>query len=557
MDGCNDMGEIEKKQKEWEDTALRQSLEAFPEREVFTELDKKRLYTPLDLASIDYVKDIGFPGEYPYTRGVHPTMFRSRLWGMAQYSGFGTPDDTNKRFKALLKAGQTGVSIACDLPTQLGYDSDDPLVASEVGVIGVALPSLKEVETVFDGIPLDRTRVLGSINHPSIALWSMYMAAIEKQGSTIEKLGGNVNSDSLQEYLGRGNYIFSPRGAMRLSIDLIEYGVKHIPRLSYQIANGYTYRESGGTLVQEGAISLAVAISFIEAALERGIDIDEFLSRLSFNSAVHMDLFDEVAKFRALRRLWARIMKGRFGAKKPSSLRLSIGPGTGGSTFTAQQAENNIIRGTVEAMAAILGGATYLHVAGFDEAHAIPTEKAATIGLRTQQILAYESGITDVVDPLGGSYYIEALTDRVEKEISAYLEKIEAQGGMVRAIETGWMQKELAQSAYLKQKQIEEQKRIIVGVNRFTSDEKVTFEIEKASPRTVEYMKRRLKKLKRERDNSAVQHSLKELRQAAEGKNNLVPLVRSAVESYATVGEICGVLKGVLGEYQRVGTRLQ
>lgn len=544
--------EIEKKQKDWEETTLKQSIEASPEREILSELPKQRLYTPLDLDGSDYLRDLGFPGEYPYTRGIHPTMYRSRLWNMAQYSGFGTPEDTNKRFKLLLSEGQTGVSLACDLPTQLGYDSDNPLVESEVGVIGVACPSLKEAETIFDGIPLDRITIRGSIDHPHMILWSMYMATAEKQGVSSDKLGGNVVSDCLQEYLGRGTYIFSPRGAMRLSLDFIEYGVKHIPQVSYQIANGYSYRESGGTLVQEAAISLAIAITFIEAALERGIDIDDFAPRLSFNSAVHMNLFDEVAKFRALRRLWARTLRERFGAKKPSSLRLSIGPGTGGSTFTAQQAENNIVRATIEALAAILGGVTYLHVAGFDEGHAIPSEKAATIGLRTQQILAYESGVTDVVDPLGGSYYVEALTDKIEKGVIDYLEKIEARGGMVKAIESGWMQQELARSAYQRQKEIEEQKRIIVGVNKFGSTEKIAYEVHKANPKVLEEMKRRLEKLRKERDNSAVQRRLRELSKAAQGKDNLVPFVLDAVKSYATIGEICGVLREVLGEYQPI-----
>ena len=543
---------IKKQQKEWEDTTLKQSLEAFPEREIFSELPKKRLYTPTDLADVDYLRDLGFPGEYPYTRGVHPTMYRSRLWRMAQYAGFGTPEDTNRRFKLLLEQGQSGVSLACDLPTQLGIDSDDPRVASEVGVIGVACPSLKEVETIFDGIPLDRIAIIGSIDHPHMILWSMYMAAAEKKGVTSDKLSGNVVSDCLQEYLGRGNYIFSPRGAMRMSLDFIEYGMKHIPRLSYQIANGYSYRESGTTLVQEGAISLAVAISFIEAALKRGINIDDFAPRLAFNSALHMDFFDEIAKFRALRRLWARMLKERYGAQKPSSLRLSIGPGTGGSTFTAQQAENNIVRGTIEALAAILGGATYIHIAGFDEAHGIPSEKAATIGLRTQQILAYETGVADVVDPLGGSYYVEALTNKTEEEILEYLKKIEERGGMIKAIESGWMQGELTRSAYQKQKEIEEQKRIVVGVNKFVSPEKIAFEIHEADPKVVEEMKRRLERLRRERDNDAVQRCLKNVRQAAQGTDNLVPFVLEAVKSYATIGEICNTLKEVFGEYEPV-----
>ncbi|MFC1871763.1 methylmalonyl-CoA mutase [Chloroflexota bacterium] len=547
-----EFSDIEQKQKEWEETVLKKSLEASPEREITTDIAKQRLYTPRDMAGSDYLKDIGFPGEYPYTRGIHPTMYRSRLWLMAQNAGFGTPEDTNRRFKLLLDAGQNGLHISYDLPTQLGYDSDDPLVESEVGTVGASCSSLKEIEIIFDGIPMAKTAIVGSIDHPHMIMWSMYMATAEKQGVSREKLSGNVVSDCLQEYLGRGNYIFSPRGAMRMSLDFIEYGVKHIPKLSYQIANGYVYRESGATVVQEGAISLAVAITFIEAALKRGVDIDDFAPRLAFNSAVQMNLFDEVAKFRALRRLWAKILKERFGAKKPSSLRLSIGPGTGGSTFTAQQPENNIIRGTIEALAAAMGGASFLHVAGFDEAHAIPTEKAATIGLRTQQIVAHESGVTDVVDPLGGSYYIEALTDQVEKEILDYLDQIESRGGMVAVTESGWMHQELARAAYRKQKLIEEQKQIIVGVNKFQSEEKIAVQLQKADPKVVAAMKQRLEKLRRERDNGEVQKSLTSLREAARGTDNLVPFVLGAVKSYATLGEICTTLKEVLGEYQPV-----
>ncbi len=544
--------EIEKRLKEWENTTLKESLEVFPERDISSEIPKKRLYTPVDLENFDYLRDLSFPGEYPYTRGIHPTMYRSRIWRMAQYAGFGIPEDTNRRFKLLLAEGQVGVSLACDLPTQLGYDSDHPLVESEVGVTGVACPSLREVEIIFDGIPMDKIAILGSIDHPHMILWSMYMAVAEKKGVSSEKLSGNVVSDCLQEYLGRGNYIFPPRSAMRMSLDFIEYGIKHIPRLSYQIANGYTYRESGATLIQEGAISLAVAFSFIEEALKRGIDIDDLAPRLSFNSALHMNFFDEIAKLRALRRLWARTMKERFGARSPSSLRLSIGPGTGGSTFTAQQAENNIVRGTVEAMAGILGGATFLHVAGFDEGHAIPSEKAATIGLRTQQILAYETGITDVIDPLGGSYYVEALTDKIEMEILKYLEKIEESGGMVKAIESGWMQEELSRSAYQMQNDIEEGRRVVVGVNKFVTPERIEFKIHEQNPEVPKEMKRRLERLRKERDNDAVRRSLERIRDVARGKDNLVPFVLEAVKNYATIGEICAVLKEVFGEYQPV-----
>lgn len=545
------LSEIEAKQKEWEDTTLKESLKRNPEMEFFSEIPKQRLYTPRDIAQLDYLRDIGFPGEYPYTRGIHPTMYRSRLWGMAQYAGFGMPEDTNKRFKHLLDQGQTGVSLACDLPTQLGYDPDDASASSEVGVVGVSCPSLKEAETIFDGIPLDRISIRGSICHPHMVLWSMYMAVAEKQGVPVDKLGGSIHSDPLNEFLGRGAYIFPPEGAMRLALDFMEFGTKNLPKVSYHV-NAYTVRESGSTLVQEGAYAMATAIAFIEGGLKRGLSVDNLAPRLSFNSAVHMNLFDEVAKYRALRRLWAKTLKERFGAKKPASLRLSIGPGTGGSTFTAQEPENNIVRATVETLAAALAGVTYFHVAAFDEGYAIPTEKSATIALATQLVVAYESGVTEVVDPLGGSYYVESLTDKVEKEISNYLQEIESRGGIIKAIESGWMQEEIARSAYQKQRDMEEGKRVIVGVNKFASDEKPVFEIYRANPLVAEEMQRRVRKLREERDNSKVQRSLKELRQAAQGKDNLVPFVFEAVKSYATIGEICSTLCEVLGRYSGV-----
>ena len=549
MSNTEELSNLEDKQKEWEDSTLKESLKRNPEGEISTEFGKQRLYTPKDVAHLDYLRDLGFPGEYPYTRGIHPTMYRSRLWGIAQYSGFGTPEDTNRRFKLLLDQGQTGVSLACDLPTQLGYDPDDALASSEVGVVGASCPSLKEAEAIFDGIPLERISIRGSICHPHIVLWSMFMAVLEKQGGPIDRLSGTVHSDCLQEYLGRGAYIFPPSGAMRLALDFMEYGVKHLPRLSY-IVNAYTIRESGGTLIQETAYAMAAGIAFIQGVLDRGLSVDDVAPRLALNCAVHMNLFDEVAKFRALRRLWARILKERFGAKNPASTRLSIGPGTGGSTFMAQEPKNNIMRATVEALAAVLGGVTYLHVAAFDEAHAIPTEESATLALRTQQIIAHESGVTEVVDPLGGSYYVEALTDQVEEAVSSYLQQIESRGGIIKAIESGWMQAEIAASAYKKQKEIEEGKRVIVGVNKFASGEKSAFEIQRPDPLVAEEMQQRVSKLRERRDNTRVQRSLEELEKAAEGKENLVPFVLEAVKSYATVGEICTTLRKVLGEYR-------
>jgi methylmalonyl-CoA mutase N-terminal domain/subunit len=541
--------ELEKKQKEWETTTLAEALKVSPEKEIYSEVPKDRLYTPKNLTDFDYVRDLGFPGDYPFTRGIHPSMYRSRLWGMAQYSGFGTPEDTNKRFKHLLEQGQTGVSLACDLPTQLGYDPDHPLAYSEVGVVGVSCASLKEAETIFDGIPLDRVSIRGSISHPHSVLWSMYMAVTEKQGHPVGKLAGNVHIDCLQEYLGRGAYIFPPEGAMRLTIDFIEYATKHMPKVSYHI-NCYTIRESGATLIQEGAYAMAAASALIERALERGLSVDDIAHRLSVNSAIHTNLFDEVAKFRALRRLWAKTLKDKYNAKKSSSIRLSIGPGTGGSTFMAQEPLNNIVRATIEGLAAVLSGVTYLHVAAFDEAYAIPTEESATLALRTQQIIAHESGVTETVDPLGGSYYVESLTNKVEEEIAAYLKQIEAQGGVIKAIESGWMQSEIANSSYQKQKAIEEGKKVIVGVNKFTSNKKTAFEIQHPDPLVAKEMKKRVEDLRKQRNNTQVQSSLEKLEKATEGTDNLVPFIFEAVKSYATIGEICTVLRKTLGEYK-------
>lgn len=540
---------IKRLMKKWEQGPLKDSLEKYPERDLFSELPKKRLYTPEDLTNFDYLRDLGFPGDYPYTRGIYPTMYRSRLWGMAEYSGFGMPEDTNRRWKFLLRQGQTGVSLACDLPTQLGYDPDHQLAEPEIGVVGVSCPSVKEVELLFDGIPMDKIRIRGSINHPHIVLWSMYIAVAEKQGVPPEKLSGAVHWDCLNEYLGRGTYIFPPEGAMRLALDFAEYGLRRIPRLSYDV-NAYTIRESGATLIQEGAYALAAAIAFINAALERGIGADDFASRLSFNLAIHMNLFEEVAKFRALRRLWAKVMKDRFGVKKPTSMHFRFGPGTGGSTLTAQEPENNIVRATIESLAAVLGGATYLHTASYDEALAIPTEKAATIALKTQLILAFESGVTEVVDPLGGSYYVEALTDEIGRKVMDYLTEIEARGGIIETIKSGWLQAEISRAAYRKQREIEEGKRITVGVNRFFTQEKSKFNIHRTDPKVAEEMKQRVKRLREERDNEKVQHALYELGNSAEGKENLVPFVVEAVKAYATIGEICGVLRKAFGEYK-------
>ncbi len=533
----------------WEGGTLKKALDRSGERELHSEFPKKRLYTPMDLEDFDYVDKLGFPGEYPFTRGIHPTMHRGRLWGMAEYAGFGMPEDTNQRWKFLLDEGQNGVSLATDLPTQLGYDPDHPLASSEIGVVGMSCPSLKEVEILFDGIPLDKITVRGSINHPHMVLWSMYMAVAEQQGVPTHKMGGTVHWDCLNEYIGRGAYIFPPDGAMRLALDFMEFGLKHIPRISYMI-NAYTVRESGGTLIQEGAYAMAAGIAYLEAARERGIDVDAFASRLSFNHAIHMNLFEEVAKFRALRRLWARIVKDRFGAKRVNSMMYRFGPGTGGSTFTAQEPENNIARATVESLAAILGGATYLHTASYDEAIAIPTEHTVRIALKTQLILGHESGVTEVVDPLGGSYYVEKLTNEVEEKVEEYLHEIDRQGGIIETIKSGWFQGELARSASQKQKEFEKGKSVVVGVNQFVSDEQAEYKVHKADPKVIQEMIQRIKKLRESRDNQKVKKALSGIEAAAKGSENLVPYVLEAVKAYATIGEICDVFRSVMGEYE-------
>lgn len=547
----NKLAEIEQKQKQWEESISKKESDKEQRSGFQTALQStpKRVYTPLDIADFDYLQDSGFPGAYPYLRGIHPTMYRSQIWSTAQYAGFGMPEETNQRFKFLLQQGQTGLSVACDLPTQLGYDPDYPLAASEVGIIGVSVPSLKEMEAIFDGIPADKVSVRGSINAPHIVYWGMYMANAQKNGIPLDKLSGTIVSDCLQEYLARGNYIFPPRHAMRLSLDTIEYCLQHAPRMNF-LVSANSIREAGATLIQEAAFSMAIAIAFVEAALARGIDIDKFAARLSFNYSVQMNFFEEIAKFRALRRLWARITKERFGAKNPVSCWFRVGPGTSGAMLTAQEPENNIARVAIECLAAVLGGVQYLHTTSYDEGHAIPTEKAVTIALRTQQIVAYETGIPEVVDPLGGSYYVEALTSQVEEEIVAYLKKIDNAGGIISAIESGWAQKEIAESSYRYQKELEAGKRIVVGVNKFSSGEKPNIQIHRANSQVVKEMQERVKRLREVRDHNAVQQGLNNLRHAASNGDNLMPFVIEAVKTYATMGEICNVFKEVFGEYK-------
>jgi methylmalonyl-CoA mutase N-terminal domain/subunit len=548
----DNLSELEAKQKEWEDGNLKKYLEEYPEREVYTELPVKTVYTPLDKPDSEYLKDIGLPGEYPYTRGITPSMYRSKMWAMSEYAGYGSAEDSQKRHKLLLSQGESQIAVAADLPFQLGYDADDPAVEAEVGLIGTSISSLKDIEAMLAGILVDKVTVRGSTSSMVLILWAMYIASAEKKGIPSERLLGDSKIDVMDEYLGRGNYIFPPEHSLRLSLDLVEYSLKHIPKLTYQI-NSYTIHEQGATVVQEGAYCLANALFYLEAARDREtINVGDFAARITQHTASHTHIFEEVAKSRALRRLWAKLIKERFNPENPEALRVKIDPNTGGSVLTAQQAENNIVRITLELLGAALSGSTYIAPCSYDEVLAIPTEKAVTMSLRAMQIVAYESGVCDTVDPLGGSYYVEALTDEAEARILDYVKQIESKGGMMGVIKSGWLKQEVARSAYQKQKAIEEGKLVRVGLNKYFVDEKRSFELHKADPSLVEKRRESLRKLRAERDNSAVQLSLEKLRKAAQGKENLVPFAIDAVKTYATTGEIVKVLKGVFGEYKPV-----
>jgi methylmalonyl-CoA mutase N-terminal domain/subunit len=492
---------------------------------------------------------LGRPGEYPFTRGVYPTMYRSRPWTMRQYAGFGTARETNQRFKYLLERGQTGLSVAFDLATQIGYDSDSPMARGEVGRTGVAIDSLKDMEQVFDGIPLDKVSTSMTINSTAVILLAMYIAVGKKQGVAKEKLSGTIQNDVLKEFIARGTYILPPRPSMRIITDIFAYAKENLPHYNTISISGYHIREAGATAAQEVAFTLSDAIAYVEAAIEAGLAIDDFAPRLSFFFAAHNDLFEEVAKFRAARRLWAEVIKDRFGAKNNKSMLLRFHTQTGGSTLTAQQPENNIVRTAVQALAATLGGTQSLHTNSFDEALGLPTEKSAEIALRTQQILASESGVTNTVDPLGGSYYIEYLTDQVEKRVNELMKQIDDLGGAVRCIESGYFQDEIARSAYEYQKKIESGERRVVGVNEFQSDKPEVPSVLKVDPELESQQCEHLKELRASRDQAKVTTCLENLRKAAESDTSVVPPVLAAVESYATVGEMSDIFRQVWGEY--------
>jgi methylmalonyl-CoA mutase N-terminal domain/subunit len=538
----------------WENTTLKKTTSKAPEREpsfkTTSHIELKRLYTPLDVAELDYCADFGFPGEFPFTRGVQPTMYRGRLWTMRQYAGFATPEETNKRYKYLLEHGQTGLSVAFDLPTQIGYDSDHPLSNGEVGKVGVAIDTLKDMEILFEGIPLDKVSTSMTINATAAILLTMYIAVAEKQGVKSEVLQGTIQNDILKEYAARGTYIYPPFESMRIVTDIFAFCKNHVPRWNTISISGYHMREAGCTAVQEVAFTLADGIAYVEAAIRAGLDVDSFASRLAFFFCCHNTFIEEIAKFRAARRLWAKIMKERFNAKRDESCMLRFHTQTAGCSLTAQQPDSNVVRVAFQALAAVLGGTQSLHTNSRDEAYALPTEDSVRIALRTQQLIAYESGVADMIDPLGGSYAVEALTDEIERRSKEYIEKIEAMGGAVKAIESGYIQGEIGESAYQYQKEIEAKKRIIVGLNQFQIEEEPLRDILRIKPEMEQYQKEKLARVKKERNTVKVNETLADLKRAAQGTANLVPPILEAVRAYATLGEISDTLREVFGEYR-------
>lgn len=514
-----------------------------------------KLYTPLDLGDFDYERDLGIPGEYPYTRGVQPTMYRGRLWAVRMYAGFATAEESNQRYRYLIENGATGLSCAFDLPTQIGYDSDDPMSAGEVGKVGVAIDTLADMEILFDQINLGEVSTSMTINAPASVLLAMYIAVAEKQGVPASALRGTIQNDILKEYAARGTYIFPPKPSMRLITNIFEYCSQNVPKWNTISISGYHIREAGSTASQEIAFTIADGIAYIEAALKAGLQIDDFAPRLSFFWNAHNNVLEEVAKFRASRRLWARILKERFGAKKPKSMMLRVHTQTAGSMLTAQQPDNNIVRVALQTAAAVMGGTQSLHTNSRDEALALPTTESVQIALRTQQIVAYESGLADVVDPLGGSYYVEALTDQIEHEAEEYIRKIDEMGGAVVAIEKGYIQKEIQESAYQWQMEVESGERVIVGVNKFQVEEKPVEGLLKVDASVGELQSKKLAKVKADRDQDAVKKALEALREGAKDEEvNLMPLILDAVRVYASLGEICNVLRDVFGEYQAHAT---
>ncbi len=546
------MNKIKVKKKQWEQEVVDKVISKFPERKsefvTDTGIDIERIYLP-DPA-FDYMEKLGFPGQYPFTRGVQPTAYRGRLWTMRQYAGFATARESNRRYRYLLESGTTGLSVAFDLPTQIGYDSDDPLAQGEVGKVGVAIDSLEDMEILFHQIPLEKVSTSMTINSTAGILLSMYIAIAKKQGADLSKISGTIQNDILKEYIARGTYIFPPESSMRIINDIFRYCQTSMPRWNTISISGYHIREAGATAVQEVAFTFANAIAYVQAAIDAGLDVDDFAGRLSFFFNSHNNLFQEIAKFRAARRMWAKIMKERFGAKDPKSMMLRFHTQTAGSTLTAQQPDNNIVRTTIQALAAVLGGTQSLHTNSRDEAFSLPTEESAMIAIRTQQIIAHESGSADTVDPLAGAYFIESLTDEIEQRAFEYIEKIDKMGGAVAAVKNKYFQNEIAASAYKFQQKVEKEQEIIVGVNKFRIGQEPPRTLLKVDEKLVAKQVERLKQLRHKRNNNAVQTSLQKLENAAAGSDNVMPFIIECVEQYATVGEISHSLRKIFGEYR-------
>jgi methylmalonyl-CoA mutase N-terminal domain/subunit len=547
---------INEQYNKWKETTLKKSLDKFKERrerfETSAGIEVPRVALPNEEIK-DYESKVGFPGEYPYTRGVQPTMYRSRFWTMRQYAGFSTAEESNKRYRYLLGQGQTGLSVAFDLPTQIGYDADDPIAQGEVGKVGVSISSIKDMEQLFDQIPLDKVSTSMTINAPAGVLLAMYIAVAKRQGADMKQLRGTIQNDILKEYVARGTYIFPPAPSMRLITDIFSFCSKEVPFWNTISISGYHIREAGSTAVQEVAFTLSNAIAYVEAALAAGLSVDEFAPQLSFFFNAHNNFLEEVAKFRAARRLWARIMRERFKAQKATSLQLRFHTQTAGSTLTAQQPENNVVRVTMQALSAVMGGTQSLHTNSMDEALWLPTEKSVRVALRTQQIIAYESGVADSIDPLAGSYLIEYLTDEIEKGAEAYIAQIDEMGGALQSIERGFMQNEIQNAAYAAQQAIEKKEQIIVGVNQFHVDEEMTLERLKVDTSIEMGQRERLKRLRETRDKKRVDELLGQVRDAALGTQNLLPIFIECVENDITLGEICNTLRGVWGEYVAEG----
>jgi methylmalonyl-CoA mutase, N-terminal domain len=542
-------------ESQWEQTTLKTTLDKSPERQkTFTTISGhpiRRLYTEADLPGWNADRDLGLPGQPPYTRGIHSTMHRGRLWTMRQFAGFGTAEDTNQRFRYLLAQGQTGLSTAFDLPTLMGYDSDHPLSEGEVGKCGVAISSLADMEVLFDQIPLANVTTSMTINSPAAVIWAMYLAVAEKQGADWAKLSGTLQNDILKEYIAQKEYIYPPEPSMRLVIDTFEFGVKHTPKFNPISISGYHIREAGSTAIQELAFTLRDGLEYVEWGLRRGLDVDEFVPQLSFFFNAHSDFFEEIAKYRAARRIWHKAMVERYGAKSPRTWALRFHTQTAGCSLTAQQPYNNVVRTAIQALAAVLGGTQSLHTNSLDEAWALPTEFAATIALRTQQVIAHETGVTNTVDPLGGSYFVEALTNEVESGAWEYINKIDAMGGMVAAIERSYPQREIAEASYRYQMEVDRHEKVIVGVNEYVSEER-PLDILQIDETVAKRQAARLSKLRAERSQSEVDRRLNSLRDAAKGTANLMPFIYDAVKSYATLGEVCEALRDVFGTYEEV-----